>query len=192
MEVCSVGPHITGHDDEPIDEEDTAKFYDNVTGKMLLGHLVRAARQEEIKFLNTFLAYKKVLEANAKGKERVSVQWCDVNKADRSNMAVRSRLVGRESRWNDPFMQCSFAATPPLERLRCVFHWVQTCRRRHGRKFDIKLLVLDVSRAHFHPPAVRELYITLPEEDTMGRVARLMSGMTSRTRTLLQLVIKSG
>ena len=33
MEVCSVGPHITEHDAEPIDEEDTAKIYDDVTGK---------------------------------------------------------------------------------------------------------------------------------------------------------------
>ena len=65
MEVCSVGPHFTGHDDETIDEEDIAKFHDDVTGKMLPGHLVRAARQEEIKFLNTFPVYKKVPEANA-------------------------------------------------------------------------------------------------------------------------------
>ena len=55
--------------------------------------------------------------------------------------------------------------------------WVlyQTRRRRHGRKLDIKLLVLDVSRAHFHPPAVRELYITLPDEDaTPGMVGQLL------------------
>ena len=70
-EVNSVGPHFTGHDDEAVDEEDIAKFYDDVIGKMLPGHLVRAARQEEIKFLNTFPVYKKVPEVNAKGKERV-------------------------------------------------------------------------------------------------------------------------
>ena len=58
MEVNSVGPHFTGHDDEAVDEDDIAKFYDDVTGKMLPGHLVRAARQEEIKFLNTFPVYK--------------------------------------------------------------------------------------------------------------------------------------
>ncbi len=71
MEVNSVGPHFTGHDDEAVDEEDIPKFYDDVTGKMLPGHLVRAARQEEIKFLNTF-----PVEVNAKGKERVSVRKC--------------------------------------------------------------------------------------------------------------------
>ena len=34
-------------------------------------------------------------------KERVSVPWRDVNKGDRNSMAVRSRLVGREFRWQD-------------------------------------------------------------------------------------------
>ena len=59
-----------------------------MTGKLLLGDLVRAARQEEIKFLNTFLVNKKVPEANATGKERFSGRWCDVNKGDRNNIEV--------------------------------------------------------------------------------------------------------
>ena len=160
----TVRTNCTEHDGEPVDEEDIARFYDDVKRKLLPGHLVRAARQEEIKFLNMFQVYKKVPESNAKGKERVSVCWCDFNKGDSNNMAVRSRLVGRECRWKDPFMQSTFAATPPMESLSYVLHWVKTCRRRHGRKLDIKLLVLDVSRAHFHPPASRELYITLSEE----------------------------
>ena len=71
-------------------------------------------------------------------------------------------------------MQGTFAATLPLESLKYVFHWIQTHRRRHGRKLDIKLLVLDVSRAHFHPPAVRELYITLHEDATPGMVGQLL------------------
>ena len=92
MEVCSIGPHFahTGRDDEPIDEEENAKFYDDVTGKLLPGHLVRAGRQEEIKFLNSFPVCKKVLDENAQGKERVSVWWCVANKGDSGNMAVRS------------------------------------------------------------------------------------------------------
>ena len=60
MKVCSVGPRFTEHDDEPIDEEDIARFHDDVTGNLLPGHLVRAARQEKIKFLKTFPVYKKV------------------------------------------------------------------------------------------------------------------------------------
>ena len=38
----------------------------------------------------------------------------------------------------------------------------------------MKMLVMDVSRAHFHPPAVRELYIDLPSEDGgQGMVGKL-------------------
>ena len=167
---------FTGHIDEPIEDEELAKFYDDVTEKLLPGHLIREAHQEEFEFLNTFLVYRKVPEANAKGKERVSVRWCDVSKGcGSSNMAVRSRLVGREYRWEEPLMQSTFAATLPLQSLRYVLHWVHTCRRQHGRKLDKKLLVLDGSRAHIHQPAVRELYITLPEEDeTLGMVGQLL------------------
>ena len=32
MRVCSIGPHVTRHDDKPADEENVAKFYDGVTG----------------------------------------------------------------------------------------------------------------------------------------------------------------
>ena len=51
-------------------------------------HLVPATRQEQIKFLNKFPACKKVQEANAKGKKRVSVRWCGVNRGDCSNMGL--------------------------------------------------------------------------------------------------------
>ena len=51
-------------------------------------HLVPTARQKQIKFLNKFPVYKKVPEANAKGKKRVSVRWCGVNKGDCSNMGL--------------------------------------------------------------------------------------------------------
>ena len=78
MEVYSGGPNFTGHDDDPIDDEDIAKFYDDVTGNMLPGDLVRAARQEEIKSLNTFLVCRKVPEAKRKrqGTRLCPVVWC--------------------------------------------------------------------------------------------------------------------
>ena len=83
MRVCSIGPH-----DKPTDEENVAKFYDGVTGLCFLKHCVSAARQEQIKFLNKFPVYKKVQEANAKSKKRVSVRWCGVNKGDCNNMGL--------------------------------------------------------------------------------------------------------
>ena len=151
------------------------KFYDDVSGKLLPTPLVRAARLEEIKFSQSFPVYEKVPEDQARGKQKVSVRWCDVNKGDDREPQVRSRLVGREYKWQDPFMQGTFAATPPLESLRYMFHYMTTRRRRRGAPIKLKMLVMDVSRAHFHPPAVRELYINLPDEDSSpGKVGKLL------------------
>ena len=175
LSLNALEPGATGHDVESIPEEDVEKFYDDSSGEMLPAVAVRKARREEIDFLNRFPVYRKVPAANAKGKQMVSTRWCDVNKGDSEKLEVRSRLVGREFKWQNPFMQGTFAATPPLEGLRYLFHWVQTKRRRRGVNIVIKILILDVSRAHFHPPAVRELYIRLPDEDyTEGMVGLLL------------------
>ena len=85
------------------------------------------------------------------------MRWRDVNMGDDQTPQVRSRLVGREYKWQDPFMQGTFAATPPLESLKYMFHYMTTRRRRRGASVKMKMLVMDVGRAHFHPPAVREL-----------------------------------
>ena len=57
-------------------------FYDDVSGKMLPAGLVKKAHQEELEFLRSFQVYVKAPETEAKGKTRVSVRWCDVNKGD--------------------------------------------------------------------------------------------------------------
>ena len=85
---------------------------------MLPAKLVKAARREEVYFLKRFPVYEKVPEAMARGKRRISTRWCYVNKGDKANMLVRAKLVDREFKWQDPFMQGTFAATPSLEALR--------------------------------------------------------------------------
>ncbi len=175
LSLNALEPGYHGHEEVEIDEDDLAKFDDDVTGKLLPTHLVRAARREEIKFLYSFPVYEKVPAEQGRGKEKVSVRWCDIDKGDDIHRNIRSRLVGREYKWQNPFMQGTFAATPPLESLRYVLHWIATIRRRNRLKVRIKMLVLDVSRAHFHAPSVRELYIDLPEEDhTPGMIGRLL------------------
>ena len=79
-------------------------------------HLVPTARQKQIKFLNKFPVYKKNQEANAKGKNRVSVRWCGVQ-----GRLQQHGLVALESPWKNPFMHGAFGATP-LESPRSVFH----------------------------------------------------------------------
>ena len=78
-------------------------------------------------------------------------------------------------------MENTFAATPPLESLKYLLSRFQSRRRGPTRSAgERKILVLDVSRAHFHPKCRRELYIRLPEEDAqagfVGRLLRTLYG----------------
>eukprot|EP00973_Karenia_brevis_P095282 12426651-Karenia_brevis.AAC.1 len=65
-------------------------------------------------------------------------------------------------------MQGTFAATPPLESLRYLLLWSMT--KGAG----------DVSRDHFHPPAVSEMYMSLPADGAtpgiLGRPFRELHG----------------
>eukprot|EP00973_Karenia_brevis_P010800 1461554-Karenia_brevis.AAC.1 len=85
-----------------------------------------AACKEEVELLKKFPVDEKVPEAMSKGKHKISTRWCYVNKGDNLHVLVRARLVGREFRWQDPFMQGTFAATPPLEALRYLLSWAMT------------------------------------------------------------------
>ena len=59
----------------------------------------------------------------------------------------------------------------------------KAAERRTAQGDEIVLQLLDVSRAHFYAPAVREVYIQLPdgdprhgEDDVCGRLLRTMYG----------------
>ena len=105
----------------------------------------------------------------------VSVRWCDVNKGDDDSMEIRPRLVGREYKWQDPFMQGTFAATPPLASLKHLSSFMTTRRRVRGAPLRLRMLMMDVSRARVHAPCAREMYIRPPEEDaTPGMVGKLL------------------
>ena len=73
MEVCSLGPHLTGHADEPIDEEDTAQVYDDLTEKILPWTPGPSSAPGNIQLLNTLPMYWNVPEANATKRQGTSV-----------------------------------------------------------------------------------------------------------------------
>ena len=139
--------------------------------------LMRSNEGEQIEqtFVRQFGVYEKVPAEQEVGKTKVSITWVDVNKGDASKPEYRSRLVGRELRRLDPFMSGTVAANPPTESLRFMLSNFMTRRTRKGRRQELTLGVLDVSRAHFHPPAEREVYIDLPAEDhEPGMVGKLL------------------
>jgi len=59
-----------------------------------------------------------------------------------------------------------FAGTPPLEALRYLIHEAATIR--HGEEVGSKVVMInDVARAFFEVPAVRQVCVELPDEDTL-------------------------
>jgi len=176
LHSMDIGVHV---DEEAIswDEPDEveAQYYDDISGALLDPKLVSEARRKEIEFVHQFGVYEKVPKEQAIGKTKVSIKWVDVNKGDAGMPEYRSRLVGRELRRWDPFMSGTFAATPPTEALRFMLSNFMTRKVRAGKRKELVMTVLDVSRAHFHPPAEREVYIDLPpEDDEPGMVGRLL------------------
>ena len=90
-------------------------------GGDLPAHLVYSARKRELKYL----ADRKVFEYYAtneaikkSGRRPLRLKWIDVNKGDRKNYNIRSRLVCTEVRPRG--VEAIFAATPPLESLRVI------------------------------------------------------------------------
>ena len=82
MSISSLEPGVTGHDEEEVPEDAVEQFYDDVSGGLPPADQVRKARQAELEFLSRFPVYVNVPEGEARGKQRVSVRWCDVNKGD--------------------------------------------------------------------------------------------------------------
>ena len=75
-----------------------------------------------------------------------------------------------------------FAATPPLDALKAILSaaviegigWHSKTDRGGGMRLD----VIDVKKAYFHSPALREVYIKLPPEDAEpGKCGRLLKSL---------------
>ena len=96
---------------------------------------------------------------------------------DNGNKFVRSRLVARDfkpKREENPGEM--FAAMPPLEAKKLLFRMaagVRGWRRRRGVA-EIKLMFIDVRKAHLNAVCDEEAWVELPEEFwKWGRYARL-------------------
>ena len=109
--------------DIPPEEEISKQMlaFGDVSGEQLDPGLVQQARAEEIMYYEKMGVYKKVPKQecyNRTGKAPIQVRWIDVNKGDRAHPNYRSRLVAKD--FNTGHNDELFAATPPIEALRCV------------------------------------------------------------------------
>jgi hypothetical protein len=154
---------------EEEEEDDTVGAWDDVHGGDLPKNGVRAARAEEVGYMQNRKIWrlKPIKECwDVTGKPPVSMRWVDTNKAwdgehDSEALEIRSRMVARDFKGDDKDRDDLFAETPPLEAKRMLFSRAAT-RRRDGRMR--KLLLIDARKAHLNPKCEQDVYVMLPEE----------------------------
>ena len=111
------------------------------------------------------------------------MRWIDSNRGDDTDVTIRSRAVLQETKRRSNLgpndIAATFAATPPLEGLRLLFSMAMTGDVRTPAKNRRVLGFYDVSRAHFHSPAKRVMYVkTLPEDTSIKTgIARMLKAM---------------
>ena len=176
------GPTI----DEPAPEEPwIGQYWDEISGAELDPKLVRQARLAEIEYMHKLKVYEEASEAEcrADGCVPIPMRWIDVNKGDEAAPIIRSRAVLQETKARSNIaaddIAATFAATPPLEGLRVLISLAQTGQL--GKKLaDRRVLgFYDVSRAHWHSPTKRKMYVrTLPEDTQVATgIARQLKAM---------------
>ena len=160
--------------------EELEAYIDDVNGGFLDPSLVRSAQAEEIAFYNSEGIYDKVprAECTGAGLKPISVRWVDTNKGDDQSPDYRCRLVAREMRAKG--VDAYFAATPPLEVLKFFFSEMVS-RKTSRRGHPLKIVFIDVKKAHLKAAVSRLLYIELPEEENspnmVGRLNFSMYGI---------------
>ena len=82
--------------------------------------------------MDSFPVYIKVPRADSRGKIFIKVRWIDHSKGGKEKMNINSRLVAREFKFLDLYMDGTFAPTPPIGALRYLFHWMATMQRRNA------------------------------------------------------------
>ena len=80
---------------------------------------MRKARGEDMACIKEAGIYKYTTIQEAKrvsGRSPIGVRWVDTDKGDR----YRSRLCAKEFKWKDPWLENTFAGTPPWEAIKLV------------------------------------------------------------------------
>ena len=135
--------------------------------------MVKEGRREEVEFMKEklgmfeFGTWEEAMAATG-GKPPITTKWVEGYKVeDNGNRFVRSRLVARDfkPKRGEPSVEM-FAAMPPLEAKKLLFRMaagVRGWRRRRGVA-EIKLMFIDVRKAHLNAVCDEEAWVELPEE----------------------------
>ena len=182
MPMEAGGPTI---DEAPPEDAWAERYYDEVTGVVLDPQLVKEGRRAEVDFMHKLKVYEEATmeECLGFGLRPIPMRWIDIDKGDDENPFVRCRAVLQETRKRNDLgpndIAATFAGTPPLEGLRAMVSCSMTGQLKVPLKDRRVLGFYDVSRAHFHSPAKRRMYVrTLPEDTRIKTgIARLLKAM---------------
>ena len=153
--VCEITGRINEEKINQEDCEDKELGWDDVKDQELDAGEVKAARKEEVGYMEgrNIWSIKPVAECWEKlGKAPVSVRWVDTLKSD----GVRSRLVARDFKGNDKDRDDLFVATSPLESKRLLISRAAT---RINGQLKRKLLFIDAKKAHLNLKCNDDVYI---------------------------------
>ena len=136
--------------------------------------------QDEMEFMEKIKMFEDSTEQecwNRTGAAPTSTRWVSVRKTlDNGEEIVRSRLVGRDFKGGNGSNEDLFAATPPLEALKLL---LRASVIREGGEEEIKLMFIDVRKAHLIPQCDEEVYVKLPAEfgNKVVKLKRWLYGM---------------
>ena len=145
--------------------------------------MVEKGRREEVEFMVKkldmfeFGSYEEA-KLKGEGKEPTTTKWVEGKKMDDDgNEFVRCRLVGRDfkPRHEGP-REDLFAAMPPLEAKKALFAMVAGVRGRRRRRGldEVKIMFIDVKKAHLNAKCDEQEWVRLPAEFAeWGQFARL-------------------
>ena len=171
--------YVVNEEDEQENHEGMEEEWDD---EELDPEQVERGRSEEVEFmvnkLNMF-EFGDYDTAVARGKkEPTTTKWVEGWKSDdKGGRFVRCRLVGRDFKGKERGgREDLFAAMPPLEAKKMVFRKVaaERWRRKRSGEKEVKLMFIDVRKAHLNAICDEEEWVELPAEFwRWGRFARL-------------------
>jgi hypothetical protein len=158
------------------------RYIDEKTGEDLDPKLVKAARKEEMTFMEKIVVFEESTREECfqeTGKPPVSTRWVDINKGTAEDPEVRCRMVARDFKpRGERDREDLFAAMPPLECKKLLFAKAvqndEPCRR--GGDERLKLMFIDVKKAHLNAmlKAGESAFVELPgESGAKGKCMRL-------------------
>ena len=159
---------------------------DDVYGEALDVKKVEEARREEMVFVKAIPVYEErpIEECYRKtGKRPIPTKWVDHNKGRGGAVDIRSRWVARDFKTKvEKDREDFFAGTPPLEAKKLLFKIA--AKKMKGAKWGrekLKILFMDVRKAHLNAECDDQIYVELPEEaeapGKCGLLKRWLYGM---------------